>query len=322
LEILLAASASEKRHPIQVVARRTGLSADVLRAWERRYGVLDPARSGGRRRLYSDEDIDYLRLLKRATAAGRNVGQLAGLGRAALETMVREDEAAAASRPAGTVGGPEGAEQVLEQALAAILALDGPALDAVLRRAMIEADAPRFLDAVVAPLLVRIGEQWRDGEATPAHEHLASAVLRAVLSDFTRAFVPRADAPRLLSASPQGERHEFGAMLAAAAAAAAGWRVTYLGGDLPAAAIAAAARQTDAAVVALSLVHLENEADMSHVLGALRAALPPDVVLLVGGAAAKGHARALKDVDALVVSDLGALRTMLVSLAAEPRATA
>jgi len=88
----------DKRHPIQVVAKRTGLSADVLRAWEKRYGVLKPARSEGGRRLYSDEDIEYLRLLRRATVAGRNVGQVAGLSRDELEATVREDEAAVAAR--------------------------------------------------------------------------------------------------------------------------------------------------------------------------------------------------------------------------------
>jgi MerR family transcriptional regulator, light-induced transcriptional regulator len=318
----VAGLAKEKRHPIQVVAKRTGLSADVLRAWEKRYGVLDPARSGGGRRLYSDDDIDYLRLLRRATAAGRNVGQVVGLGRAELEAMVREDEAAVAARPSGRPPGGEEVAETIEQALAAILALDSPALDAALRRAMIETEALRFLDAVVVPLLARIGQQWQHGEVSPAHEHVASSVIHGVLAGFTGTFIPRPDAPRLLSATPQGQRHEFGAMLVAASAAALGWRITYLGGDLPAGAIAAAARQAEAAVVALSLVHPEDDPDIPGELRALRTALPADMVLIVGGAAAKSYARALKDVKALVVADLGALRATLVSLAAEPRPAA
>jgi methylmalonyl-CoA mutase cobalamin-binding subunit len=313
-------SPKDKRHPIQVVAKRTGLSADVLRAWEKRYGVLDPARSGGGRRLYSDDDIDYLRLLKRATAAGRNVGRVAGLGRPELEAMVREDEAAAASHPVGASGGSGEPGGAVDRAMAAIAALDGPALDAVLRRAMIETDALRFLDAVVVPLLIGIGERWRHGDVSPAHEHLASSVLRGVLGGFTGTFVPRPDAPRFLSATPQGQRHEFGAMLAAASAAAVGWRITYVGGDLPAGAIAAAARQTEAAVVALSLVHPDDDPDLPNELRVLRATLAPDVVLIVGGAAARGYARVLKDLRALVVTDLETLRATLVSLAAEPRA--
>jgi MerR family transcriptional regulator, light-induced transcriptional regulator len=315
----LPGSAKEKRHPIQVVARRTGLSADVLRAWEKRYGVLDPARSGGGRRLYSDDDIEYLRLLRRATAAGRNVGQVVGLGRGELEAMVREDEAAAAARPSGRPSGGEEMAEAVGQAMAAIHALDSPGLDEALRRAMIETQALRFLDAVVVPLLARIGEQWQHGGVTPAHEHLASDVIHGVLGDFTSTFVPRPDAPRLLAATPQGQRHEFGAMLVAASAATLGWSVTYLGGDLPAGAIAAAARQTEAAVVALSLVHPEDDPDLPGELRALRTALPRDMVLIVGGAAARSYSRALKDVQALVVTDLAAGRATLVSLAAEPR---
>jgi methanogenic corrinoid protein MtbC1 len=211
--------------------------------------------------------------------------------------------------------------EAVEQAVAAMLALDGAALGAVLHRAMIEAEASRFLDAVMVPLLVRIGLEWRHGVVSPAHEHLASSVIRGVLSDFTRTFVPRPDAPHLVSVTPQGQRHEFGAMLVAASAAALGWRITYLGGDLPAGVIAAAARQADASVVALSLLHPEDDPDIPGELRALRAALPPDVVLIAGGAAVRGYARALKDVKAIVVSDLGALRATLVSLATEPRHT-
>src|SRR5918999_1092269 len=76
-------------HPIGVVTRRTGLSPDLLRAWEKRYDVVKPARSGGGRRLYSDADIERLRLLYRATLAGRGIGQVATLSTPALAALVR-----------------------------------------------------------------------------------------------------------------------------------------------------------------------------------------------------------------------------------------
>jgi len=293
----------------------------VLRAWEKRYGVLRPARSEGGRRLYSDDDIEYLRLLRRATAAGRNVGQVAGLDRAALEDTVREDEAAMAARPAPR-GGPAGDAAMVERALRAVAALDGQALEGILRRAMIELEAVRFLDGVIVPLLTRIGEEWRQGHVTPAHEHLASSVTRGVLSEFTSTFVSQPNAPRFLSATPQGQRHEFGAMLAAAAAAAVGWRITYLGADLPAGAIAEAAQQTQAAVVGLSIVHPDDDPQLHAELRALRTALPPHAVLLVGGAGTRGYTRVLREIRAVVAPDLGALRATLVSLAAEVRAGA
>jgi methylmalonyl-CoA mutase cobalamin-binding domain/chain len=300
------------------VARRTGLSADVLRAWEKRYGILTPARSSGGRRLYSDDDIDYLRLLRRATGAGRNVGQLVELSRDALQAVVQEDDAAAAAVP-GESPAPAAVDAVVDQAMQAVAALDARRLEGVLRRAMVENDATRFLDAVVVPLLTRVGAEWRHDRVTPAHEHLASRFVRQVLDDYLSTFAARYDAPRLLCATPQGQRHEFGAMLAAAAAAAAGWWVTYLGADLPAAAIADAARQARASVVGLSILHPADDPQLPAELRALRAALAGDVVLVVGGAGAAGYARALRDVQAMVVTDLAALRAALGSLAREPQ---
>jgi DNA-binding transcriptional MerR regulator/methylmalonyl-CoA mutase cobalamin-binding subunit len=314
-------SSTDKRHPIQVVARRTGLSADVLRAWEKRYGILQPARSDGGRRLYSDDDIEYLRLLRRATGAGRSVGQLVELTHDALQTVVREDEAAAATVPS-EFPSPATVDAVVDRAMEAIAALDARQVEIVLRRAMIEHDAARFLDAVIAPLLTRVGTEWRHGRVTPAHEHLATRVVRDALDEYMATFVPRPEAPRLLSATPQGQRHEFGAMLAAATAAAAGWHITYLGADLPAAAIAEAAGQARASVVGLSIIHPTDDPQIPVELKALRLALPPDVVLLVGGAGAAAYMRALRDTRAVLVSDMASLRPALVSLTGESRDSA
>jgi MerR family transcriptional regulator, light-induced transcriptional regulator len=308
--------AKHQRHPIQVVARRTGLSADVLRAWEKRYGILKPARSGGGRRLYADDDIEYLRLLRRATSAGRSVGQLAGLARAELETLVREDEAAAAVSPPVSRS-PAELSPVVEQALAAADALNAAELDGVLRRAMIETDAERFLEEVVARLLVGVGSRWEHQQLSPAHEHLASSVVRNALGAFIASFVSVPTAPRLVSATLSGQRHEFGAMLVAATAASLGWRVIYLGADLPAAAIAAASRQVEATVVALSFVHPAADPRVPGQLRDLRAALPADVVLLAGGGGAESYAPALRDTRAIVVPDLARLRATLMSLGGE-----
>ncbi len=89
----------EPRHPIRVVSERTGLSPDVLRAWERRYGVVAPERSDGGQRLYSDADIDRVALLVKATRAGRALGQTAALPVEELRQLVAEDAELGASRP-------------------------------------------------------------------------------------------------------------------------------------------------------------------------------------------------------------------------------
>jgi methanogenic corrinoid protein MtbC1 len=138
----------------------------------------------------------------------------------------------------------------------------------------------------VTPLLSRIGEGWRAGEVSPGQEHLASDVIDGVLArlaDQSRL----GDGPGLVVATLPGERHALGARLVAAVASTEGWRVTYLGPDLPAADIAAAADGVGAHAVAISVVGLDRHAETIHSLSALRELLAPTVDILVGGAGAR-----------------------------------
>lgn len=305
-------SEDEKRHPIQVVARRTGLSADVLRAWEKRYGVVAPARSDSGRRLYSDDDIELLRLLHRATTAGRSIGRVAELSRAELEALVRED-AVEGPPPAAARAGD--LPDLVEAAYERVTRLDGRGLHALLHRALVELPSTDFIERVMAPLLKRIGRAWEQKEIGPAHEHLASAVAQRLLSHLTATVELAEAAPHVVVATPAGARHELGAMLAGAVAAAGGWRVTYLGPDLPADDIAAAARQGGAHVVALSIVHPANDPAIGAELFALRTALPADVVMAIGGAAAPAYAGVAKQIGALTFTDLPGFRAALAHLA-------
>ncbi|MDH3428172.1 MAG: MerR family transcriptional regulator, partial [Gemmatimonadota bacterium] len=102
----MATIPAEPEHPIQVVSHRTGLSADVLRAWERRYGAVRPDRSASRRRLYSDRDIERLILLRRATKAGRTIGQIATLPDDRLRQLVASDVTAGIRRIADVPAAP------------------------------------------------------------------------------------------------------------------------------------------------------------------------------------------------------------------------
>lgn len=274
------------RHPIRVVASRTGLSPDTLRVWERRYGVVEPGRSDGGQRLYSDADVERLTLLVRATGAGRNISQVADLSDAELRRLVAEDEAAVATRGGEVADGrPSGRIDAafLEASLAAVNALEPARFDAVLRQAAFALGAAVFIEAVLAPLLHEIGRRWEAGDLSPAYEHAASAVIRRRLESLAPSFDVSDDAPMVVVATPAEERHELGAMLAAAVAAAAGWRVTYLGADLPADEIAAAARRTDADLVALSVVYPAHPDRLSTDIQEMRRSIPTATPLVVGG---------------------------------------
>lgn len=306
-----SASSREPRHPIRVVADRTGLSQDVIRVWERRYGAVEPPRGGGGQRRYSDADIHRLQLLKAATRAGRGIGQVATMPLAALEALVAED---AAVRVRDRRDHPDAAllaDEMVAPALAFTRAFDRPALEAQLRRGVALLGVAPFLEHVVTPFLRSIGTEWHAGRLNPAQEHLASATVQHLLEEITCAAAPSNGAPAILVTTPAGERHQIGAVLAGATAAAAGWRVIYLGPDLPAADIARAALDIGVRVVAISVVFVEDRARLLRELTTLRSALPPLLPLVAGGAGAVTLADELRQGGIEVVGDLAALRDRL-----------
>ncbi len=295
-----------RRHPIGVVAQRTGLSQDVLRVWERRYGAVQPSRGGGGQRLYGDDDIERLRMLNAATRAGRSIGQVVRLSTEELARLVDEDIAAREERGTAPAGALDVA-RLVDGALELIRSLDSSRLDASMRRAAALMGVPAFLETVAAPLLRLVGDEWHAGRLTPAHEHLASSVLHDVAAEMMRTFPQRNGAPRLLIATPAGERHVTGAVLAGAAAAVEGWNVIYLGADLPAGDIATAALASNVGLVAMSVVYVDDRERVLGELRALRERLPARVTVLAGGAGASVLATELSAMGVRVAATLAEL---------------
>ena len=307
-----ASSPTLPGHPIAVVAERTGLSRDVLRVWERRYGAVDPTRSAGGQRRYSDEDVARFRLLAAATSHGRTIGLVARMTTPQLEELVAED---AAARPTTQGRAPTDAHAahaaIVETALELSRALDGNGLDRALRHVIANHGVPQFIEEIVPGLMHRIGDEWAAGRLTIAHEHIASAAVLAILLDTARSARELPGAPRLLVATPTGEWHAVGAALVAAAAALDGWSLVYLGVDVPAADIVAAARASGVRAVALSVVRASNPVALEHELRAVRAGLPPDVPLIVGGAAARQMSSVLSKSSVVVCDSIRAMRAVL-----------
>ena len=305
-------------HAIKAVSRRTGLSAHVIRIWEKRYGAVEPARTGTNRRRYSEEQIERLGLLREITQAGHSIGLVAKLQTAQLRKLAAEasgDGGRATrerTRPAGTT-------PLLDACIAAVKALDAASLEAALKQASTTLGAQGLLQRVIAPLAQTMGELWRAGGITAAHEHFASAVIRIFLGHAAKPFAGVESAPVLVVATPSGQLHELGALLAGAAAANLGWHVTYLGASLPAAEIAGAARQNRARAVALSLVYPEDDPRLEGELMRLRELLPPETILLAGGRAMPAYRDTLEKVAALQIKDLDHLCAILDDLRKPPR---
>ena len=171
----------EGTYTIGAVARRTGLSVHVLRAWERRYGAVDPLRTEAGGRLYTEADLSKLRLLKRLTEAGHGIGRIAPLTLEELRTIVPVDgeNGGVVGRDSARPGDEAGA--ILAHAQEALTAMDGEALRAVLTGAALRLSSREFSEELVIPLLKRTGEMWATERICPAHEHLLSAELSRVL---------------------------------------------------------------------------------------------------------------------------------------------
>lgn len=293
----------EKRHPIRVAARRAGLTPDLLRAWEQRYEAVEPGRSPGGQRRYSDTDVERLRLLRLVTDAGRRIGDVVGLDDEALREMAREDRSA---RTGPDRTAPDRAEALLSECLRALVEFDASGLQAALARATIVLTPTRLVTGVVGPFMRRVGDLWQTGDIDPANEHMATVLVRGVLIDVLRALPPDTPVRRLVLATPTGERHEIGALLGAAVAAAAGWAVTYLGADLPAVSIEHTARTLDAKAVALGLVHPADPRRAFAEVVETRRLLPESVAVIVGGAAAVDGRAELEGAGVRVVEEITA----------------
>jgi methanogenic corrinoid protein MtbC1 len=145
--------------------------------------------------------------------------------------------------------------------------------------------AQPFLDDVVAALLTQIGEGWVADEITPAQEHLSTGIIVRVLQRLTDQARSK-DGPTLVVATLQGELHGLGARLTSAVAIFEGWRVVYLGTDLPVTDIVTTAESVNASAVAISIVKLDNLSDTVSLVRTLRENLDPKISLLLGGGAA------------------------------------
>jgi DNA-binding transcriptional MerR regulator len=205
---------------------RVGESPTLLRAWERRYGLLSPVRSAGGFRLYGTEDERRVRAMQALLAAGVSARQAA---EAVLSTPAGEVPAApaSASRPAGD--GIEDRRLRLTQTLARF---DDVGANGVLDRLLADVGATIVISDVIVPYLVDLGERWEDGRATIAEEHFATSLIRGRLLGLARGW-DGGGGPRALLACPSGELHDLGLICFGIALRGHGWRITYLGADTP-----------------------------------------------------------------------------------------
>jgi len=201
---------------------RVGESPTLLRAWERRYGLLSPVRSAGGFRLYGAEDERRVRAMQALLAGGVSARQ-------AAEAVLSTSAEGAPPSPVAVGGAIEDTRSRLTQTLGQF---DDVGANAVLDRLLANGGVATVLSEVIVPYLVDLGERWADGSATIAEEHFATSVIRGRLLGLARGW-DGGSGPRALLACPSGELHDLGLICFGIALRGYGWRITFLGADTP-----------------------------------------------------------------------------------------
>jgi len=243
--------------------------------------VVIPSRSDGGQRLYSDADIRRLQLLASAVDGGRSIGLIADLESPQLEALIDEDRQMPIQSSGGLIS-PD--TERVGLALEHIERMRTDALEQLLMRSAVEMRPHELVEGLMVPLLQEIGRGWQAGRVPPSTEHIASVAIRRFLEWMSSTNQKDQGSPLAITGTPAGQQHEFGALLAGVVAAYEGWRVRFLGPDLPALEIARAAQTMDARMVALSAVHPRLDTKGVQEVLELRRLLTPNVKMVIGGA--------------------------------------
>ena len=271
-----------RTYEILEVAELTGLATARLRAWERRYAVIRPARQGNRYRRYTSEQVALLRAYGRLCAAGERIGNL-----------VKEPRESVIARAEGhaTDGSP------LSLLIDAIKQFDAERLRALLGEHRQALGGVRFGREIILPLAEMVGDLWALGQLNVAAEHLASEV---VVQQLKRELHDGGTGPLLVAALLPGEQHEWGFLVTLVGLQAAGWRVKYLGPNLGAKHVAEAAWTMMPHTVALSASDPASISERLSELRRLPRLLPPRTRVVLGGQGAEANQSRLRRAGLMV----------------------
>jgi methanogenic corrinoid protein MtbC1 len=301
-------------YPIRAAAKLVGLSTDTLRAWERRYRAVVPAR-GTRGRVYSSEQLARLRWLRDAVNAGHAIGQVAPLSDREIRLLLNVSRGGSSSKRKES-NARDLHEQTLNYVMDALERYDFAEAEAELSRLATLLVPRQLVLDVLMPLLRRVGAAWHSGRLHIAHEHMVSAILRSLLGALTRLYQVRSSAKKILITTPSGEMHEFGILTAALLAVGQGIGVVYLGTDLPAKEILRAAKKTNVDVVLLGITRTRGNASSVREARRVADGLPNGKTLWLGGKAHPAFRRGMKSGRVVLMENFEMLEGALGCLTA------
>lgn len=280
---------------IGALSHATGIAAETLRTWERRYGFPCADRTDGGHRVYAPEMIDHLRLVQRALDQGHRTGTIMRMPLDELERLVElhqedlppQQPPSEAPPQAELIPDPAGSPppaQVFERWFSAIAAFDAQALEHSFRQLWYTQGALPFVKHYAGPFTTLLGEAWASGQISVHHEHFASERLRDFLTGHWRPLSDRALGPTILCTTLPGEHHTLGLHMAAVVLAICGCKLIFLGENSPLADILHAAATLPALeALVISCSSATHQARAMEQLKALRAGLSADHPIIVGG---------------------------------------
>ena len=304
---------AKPRHLIQVVNRRTGLSSDVIRVWEKRYQAVVSQRNETNRRLYSDKDIDKLTLLKRAIAAGRRIGDIASLSYDDLFELVMGDESNLSvgyKRPStGTV------MELFDESISCIKEMNSWKLDNVLSNAVAILNTNDFLIEFIKPLSNYINDECSRGSIRYAQEKMAKLSIRTCLNNlYLRLRSSKEDCPRLVVASLLSEHESLDTIMHLIVAQNVGWDITYIGNGVPHDEITYAATNVRAQLVVLAINNPRDIARKIYEIQHIRenADRKEDIILI--GSQCNEYKQLTNQLNINITNDLTSFRLTLERL--------
>ena len=288
-------------------SKLTGLSTHVIRAWEKRYGLVNPIRGVNRYRLYNDEDVRLFRYLKAQVDQGTSIGELAEIGRKRLlEQLQREF--------VETPVAPPPSESFIADLTKALQDHDRAAFERKLNGALAVIPFEEALHRFLLPLQEQVGQLWHDDKLGIAQEHYASNQIKQKIFSALNQLRMAEEGPYVVIACPSQEWHEIAAMTAAYLCASRGCRVHYLGGNLPISELAKFCEDVQPALVLLSLTNQRTIIEAKELSHELATRIVPIARVGVGGQCAQMHAALFSEEDITVLPDLKALETLVFSL--------
>ena len=278
------------QYSIGMVSARTGLSVHVIRAWERRYGAVVPARSATGRRIYSQGDIDHLVLLKRLTDRGMRISHIAGLDREALirlaDVPVDPHSRVQPGHELSSGAKIDKAQEIIDACLGALVLLDTRALRMQLEHALLDINRQSILSLVIKPFMAAVGMGWVEGKLRIIHGQVAATAVHTLLSSLLiHDPFDTPGKPLVVTLTPAGQNCHLGAMAIAIIAREHGWRSIYLGSNLPGEEIAAACHLLNPQLIALSITCRVSNTFMQNEIKRLSMKKSDQRLFLIGGRA-------------------------------------